>query len=257
MGIYYVWQRDVRLMGRMKNSFTLAVLGAVIALAIFAPTINQMLSGILVGTTMVSYLQFYVPSSLLVAAFTASFYGGGSVQHDRREGMLRVMASSALSRTSLALGKILGAATRALIIVVSLLVVISLAGFRFVHPLEGLLGVLGMSALISWCFGAVSVFVAFSIRHRFGYDLIITSLVAPLTYIAALTYPEHVLPGYLLVLAHLNPLTYAANGAREMVVEGTLGSPINLLVPLILAICLTCLTVHTAQNLTGDQLLAP
>jgi ABC-2 type transport system permease protein len=257
MEIYYVWQRDLRLMRRMINSFTMTILGSLISLAIFAPTITRMLPGMSVGTSIVSYLQFYVPGSLILAAFSASFYSGGSIQHDRREGMLQVMAASALARRSLALGKITSGATRAMIIAIGVFLVVTAAGFRFIHPITGALGLLGMAALTSWCFGAISACLAFSVRHRFGYDLLITGLSAPLSYLAAITYPETVLPGYLQFLARLNPLTYAANGVRETVIYGTFPSVFNLLVPLALAVVMTILAVRVAQNLSGDQLWAP
>ncbi len=257
MNVYYVWQRDLRLMHRMLNSFTLTILGTLISLAVFAPTLDRLLAGIPVGAARISYLQFYVPGALIVAAFAASFYSGGSIQHDRREGMLQVMAASALPRTDWALGKILSAVTRALIIVLGLFAVITAAGFRFIHPVTGTLGLFLMVVAVSWSFGALSTSLALAIRHRFGYDILITSITAPLTYLAAITYPEGALPGYLQLLAHLNPLTYAANGAREAIVYGTAPSMPNLLVPFFFAMLFSLGAIWVAHNLRGERLLPP
>lgn len=257
MEVWYVWQRDVRLMRRMINSFTMTILGTLVALAIFAPTIDRLVAGIAFGTASVPYLQFYIPGSLILAAFSGSFYGGGSIQHDRREGVLQVMAASALSRRALALGKIASAVTRSMLIVLGVFAAVTAAGFRFIHPLAGALGLIAMAVLISWSFAAISSCLAFVIRHRFGYDLLITGLIAPLSYLAAITYPETVLPDTLQVLARLNPLTYAANGVREIIVYGTFPSALNLLMPLGLAGISTVLAARMARNLSGEKLWAP
>jgi ABC-2 type transport system permease protein len=134
---------------------------------------------------------------------------------DRELGFLREMIVAPVSRTSIILGKGLGATT---IAASQGVIVLALAGLVDV-PYDPLLlaGALALLVLLAFAVTAFGLLIAVSIKQAQTFTWVMQMLVFPMVFLSGALYPVAGLPGWLEVLNRLSPLTYAVDPMRHLV----------------------------------------
>ena len=173
------------------------------------------------GTT--SYFSFLACGMLaFVILFTAAF-GGMSVVWDRRFGFMNKALSTPVGRGAIVMSKILQSVVRALIvagIVLLLAVVLGMDTSNF-----SVLGVLGaFGAMFLMAFGLSALFVMLAIRSSDWQTqmAIINLLNLPLLFASNALFPVKLMPTWLQYVAKLNPVSYANDAARQLLL-GAMG----------------------------------
>jgi ABC-2 type transport system permease protein len=122
----------------------------------------------------------------------------------------------------LVLGKALSAGVRALSQAVIIYVLALLLGVKMNWALPGLVGVLATIILGAALFSTLSLIIASLVktRERFmGMGQVITM---PLFFASNAIYPISMMPGWLQIISHGNPLTYEVDALRAlMLAHGT------------------------------------
>jgi ABC-2 type transport system permease protein len=164
------------------------------------------------------YPAYLAPGVMAQAAMFIAIFFGLAVIWERDVGQLQRLLATPLSRMSIVLGKSLGACVRALVQALLLLVVLALAGIGVRWTLTGVLGTLAMLMLGTAAFACMSMLLAAGVKERERFMGIGQLIMMPLFFASSALYPLSVMPGWLHVIARVNPLTYEVQGLRQMLV---------------------------------------
>jgi len=168
-----------------------------------------------------AYLDFMTPGVLAQSILFTSIFFGIAIIWERDLGIVQKMLVSPAYRGALVMGKALSAGVRALA-QSGIVVVIALAlGIRLRLGLLPLAGTLGSVLAGAALFSTFSLVVACVVKTRERFMGIGQVLTMPLFFASNAIYPLDIMPPWLKVVAHLNPLTYLVDALRSLM----LGAP--------------------------------
>jgi len=169
----------------------------------------------------IPYIDFLAAGILAQSAlFVAIFYGISAIW-ERDLGVLQRYLVSPAPRTALVVGKALSAGVRALsqALIVYFLALLLGVGIDL-HPLN-ILGVAAAIVLGSGLFSTLSLIIACIVRTRERFMGIGQVLTMPIFFASNAIYPLSLMPAWLNVASHVNPLTYEVDALRAlMLVRG-------------------------------------
>jgi ABC-2 type transport system permease protein len=155
-----------------------------------------------------SYIEFMTPGVIILTAIFTSIFGGVNTLWDRRYGFMNKALTSPISRSSIALGKML-AISLISALQASLILGIALAiGVNFVNPLM-FVPIMLIVILFSLGFSGISVVVAATAKSQETFWGIVNFLGMPLFMLSPALFPLELVPDWLAVVAKLNPVTYS------------------------------------------------
>jgi ABC-2 type transport system permease protein len=162
------------------------------------------------------YRAYLAPGVMAQAAlFVAIFFGLGVIW-ERDVGQLQRLLATPIPRLGIVLGKATGAAIRALAQGIVLLAVLAIARIS-IHwnPLD-VLGALLLLLLGTGAFACLSMILAALVRTRERFMGIGQLVVMPLFFASSALYPISIMPRWLRIVAHANPLSYEVHGMRQL-----------------------------------------
>ena len=189
------------------------------------------------------YIEFMTAGVIVLTGIFTSIFGGINTLWDRRYGFMNRALTSPISRSSLALGKIL-AISAISTLQVSLIIGIALAiGVEF-HDHLMIIPIMIIVLLFSLGFSGISVMVAAMAKSQEVFWGVINFMGMPLFMISPALFPLELLPVWLADLARFNPATYAILLIREMMTGISSGVPIvySLIVLVIFVVCVVAVT---------------
>jgi ABC-2 type transport system permease protein len=188
-----LWQRELVRFWRQKSR----VLGVVASPLVF---------WLLIGYGSNDLARFYSGALVLTVMFSAIF-STISIIEDRREGFLLSMLVSPAPRTSMVLGKILGAATLAWIQGLIFLAFAPLAGVRisFIELIPVVLAIF----LISFTLTGLGFVIAWKMESTSGFHAIMNLLLVPMWMVSGSLFPMATAHGWVKAIMWINPLTYS------------------------------------------------
>lgn len=162
-----------------------------------------------------SYIEFMTPGVIILTAIFTSIFGGVNTLWDRRYGFMNKALTSPISRSSIALGKML-AISLVSALQASLILGIALAiGVNLVNPLM-FIPIMLIVILFSLGFSGISVVVAATAKSQETFWGIVNFLGMPLFMLSPALFPLELVPDWLAVVAKLNPVTYSVLLIRGM-----------------------------------------
>lgn len=186
-------------------------------LVIFGEVFSQIHA---IPTGNLTYLEFLAPGILAQSVmFIAIFYGIASIR-ERDLGIIYKFLVSPAARTSLVTGKALSASVRGL----SQALIIYILAFALgvvpnLNPLA-ILGVIVIVVLTAMLFATLSLIIASLVKTQEKFIGIGQLITMPLFFASNAIYPISVMPAWLQPIALANPLTYAVDGLRTLMVNG-------------------------------------
>lgn len=199
-----------------------AGMGPLLYMLFFLPSLGGLLGAIQYKGEQISYLAFVLPGMLVMNAFLLGQFAGIPVRLEKRTGELELLFSLPLPRWKILLSKTVSMAVRACVANI----IIVLIGYTLVintirlNPLGLLLAVLcSIIPAIMWAF--ISIGVALIDIEEGAFTVILNVVSGPLFYASSIFYPLESVPAALQVLARLNPLTYATNLSRELLLANS------------------------------------
>jgi ABC-2 type transport system permease protein len=188
-----LWQRELVRFWRQKSR----LLGVIA---------SPLVIWLLIGYGSNSLGRFF-PGALVLTVMFSAIFSTISIIEDRREGFLLSMLVSPAPRTSMVLGKILGAATLAWIQGLIFLVFAPLAGIHI--SLEEVLAVAGAIFLVSFTLTGLGFVIAWKMESTAGFHAIMNLLLMPMWMVSGALFPLSEAHGWVRGLMWINPLTYA------------------------------------------------
>jgi len=164
------------------------------------------------------YRAYLAPGIMAQAALFIAIFFGLAVIWERDVGQLQRLLATPLPRTAIVLGKAAGASVRSLVQAVLLLIVVAIAGIGLQWTVLGVIGALAMLMLATAGFASLSICIAACVKKRERFMGIGQLIMMPLFFASSALYPLAIMPGWLHVIARVNPLTYEVQGLREMLV---------------------------------------
>ena len=164
------------------------------------------------------YRAYLAPGVMAQAAMLIAIFFGLAVIWERDVGQLQRLLATPLPRAAIVLGKAAGACVRALVQALLLLAVLAAAGIPMRWTPQGVVGALAMLMLGTAAFACMSMLLAAAVKERERFMGIGQLVMMPLFFASSALYPLSIMPGWLGVLARVNPLTYEVQGLRQMLV---------------------------------------
>jgi ABC-2 type transport system permease protein len=206
-----VWLRELIRFERTRTR----ILSGLIQPILFLIVLGYGMAG-LVGTTAgFDFKKFMFPGIMAMSVVTTAIFSGMSIVWDREFGFLREMLVAPTSRASLALGKTAGGATVAAVQGTIMLVLAPLIGVHLTAVL--VVQIIALELLMAIALTAFGVFVATHIERMEGFQVVMQMLLFPMIFLSDALFPLNSLPGWLNVITHINPLTYAVAPLRQVV----------------------------------------
>ena len=162
-----------------------------------------------------SYIEFMAPGVIMLTAIFTSIFGGVNTLWDRRYGFMNKALVSPVSRSSIALGKMLAISListlqSSLILGIALALGVHISNLLVVFP------ILVTVTVFSLGFSGISVIVAATSKSQETFWGLINFLGMPLFMLSPALFPLELLPPWLAFVARLNPVTYAVLLIRQM-----------------------------------------
>jgi len=183
------------------------------------------------GTTnYLSYLSAGMLASIIL--FTAAF-AGMSVVWDRRFGFMNKALSTPVGRGAIVSAKVLQSVVRSLVQAVLVLVIAVVLGMDTAgFSVLSIGGTFIMLFLMS--FGLSSLFVMLALRSSDWQTqmAIINLLNLPLLFASNAMLPVRIMPGWLQSVIHYNPVSYAVDGVRQLLLGSASATGYTVLAPL-------------------------
>lgn len=170
------------------------------------------------------YLDFIAPGILAQSVLFIAIFFGINVIWERDLGIVQKFLVSPTPRAALVLGKGLSAGVRSLS---QAIIVFSISAFLGVkinwNPLA-IINVILIVILAATLFATVSLIIACIVKTRERFMGVGQVLTMPLFFASNAIYPTAMMPDWLKVVSHCNPLTYVVDALRSFMVVGSSSS---------------------------------
>ncbi|GAA0470634.1 ABC transporter permease [Alkalibacillus silvisoli] len=221
-GIIAIWQRDLikflRDRARLFGSFTMPILFLLIFGGGLSGTMESMMvENIGVDSNEFNYIEFVFPGIVAMTLLMTAVFSAMSVIEDKNYGYMKEILVSPISRVSIAIGKMAGAATVSTIQGVLLFALIPLLGLSY--DLFSLIQVIPFMFLFGAALSGVGLLFASVISSTQGFQLIVNILVLPMIFLSGALFPINNMPGWLDVIVKLNPVTYGVDVMKKIMID--------------------------------------
>jgi ABC-2 type transport system permease protein len=193
-----------------------------------------------------SYLRFMTAGAVVMTTFNGCLTGGVELLFDRESGFLVRMLAAPASRMSLVTSRFVYltvlTGAQGLIILVAAWIM----GVRYASGIGGIAVGLAIGALFGAGITALSMALAFSLRSHSQFFPITGFASLPLTFASTALVPLALMPAWMRAVARLNPMTYAIDALRGLIMTGWQPAPLAGTVGALLAFDVCCVAAATA-----------
>lgn len=167
-----------------------------------------------------NYISFLAAGVVVMTVLNNGLAGGVDLLFDKENGFLERLMSTPIHRTSVIVSRFLFVTT---ITCLQVLVILGVAFLFGVHPATGLAGV-AVILLIGMLFGigltAISMAMAFSVKSHGDFFSVLGFLSLPMIFLSSALVPLAAMPAWMSILARFNPMTWAIDAVRPLILSG-------------------------------------
>jgi ABC-2 type transport system permease protein len=173
-----------------------------------------------IHTGQMNYLDFITPGILAQSVLFSAIFYGIAIIWERDLGVINKLLVSPALRSSLVFGKAFAAGFRGMLqALVIYIIALALHVSIRLEPLA-IIGVLGSVMLGSAIFATFSLIIACIVKTRERLMGIGQLLTMPMFFASNAIYPLELMPGWLQIIAQINPLTYLIDALRGLMITG-------------------------------------
>lgn len=166
-----------------------------------------------------SFLQFAIATTVIQGALFGAIAAGADMATDIEHGFFDRLVASPVSRTSILVGRVAGAAALGFVQALVFFGITSLFGLQVESGLAGILLVAVVASVISAGIGALAV----SFGLRTGSTEAVQGsfpLLFVLMFFSSAFFPRNLMEGWFKTVATYNPMSWLIEAARALVIEG-------------------------------------
>lgn len=207
-----VWEREMIRFRRDPARVISSVIQPLLFLFVLGGGLGSLVQQ---GTGGVDFKTFLFPGVLAMSVLFTAAFAGISMVWDREFGFLREMLVAPISTTAILVGKCLGGASVATIQSVVVIVLAGLVGVPY-DPLM-IIELLALLFIMSFMITALGLVLAARVKQVQSAMPLVQMIITPLMFLSGALFPLSNLPGWLSLVTHLNPMTYAVEPVRAVV----------------------------------------
>jgi ABC-2 type transport system permease protein len=234
-GLYALWYREFKVFLRERSRIVSSLVQPLMWLVIFGGGLSSsiLLTGVPSG---INYQSFIFPGIMCMTVLFGSLFFGLYIIMDKRVDFLKEVLVAPLGRTTIFFGKVLGGSTDGFIQVIILLI---LGTFLFnIHlTLYSLVITLIVVALLLISITSLGLTIGALMSSPEGFGLITSFVIFPLFFLSGALFPIKNLPSWLYVFVSINPVSYAVDALRTVILGvGSFGLAKDLAVLVVFAL---------------------
>jgi ABC transporter DrrB family efflux protein len=170
-----------------------------------------------------NYISFVVGGLLvMVASFGAVFSAGFTLLSDRELGNLKAFLTTPINKFSVILSKIGYGTFQSILSAYIGLIIGMLYGATIAAGVIGFIELVWIIFLVGLGFSALAIALAARTKQLQTYGLVAQTITMPLAFLGGAFVPVTLLPSFLVPIVEINPLTYAVNAVRDIMIKGSL-----------------------------------
>ncbi len=225
-----LWRRDITRFLRQRSRIVGALGTPLVFWVLLGSGLGSSFSVGTLGVPAGGYLESYPGTLALILLFTAIF-STMSVIEDRHEGFLQGVMVAPVPRVAIALGKILGGTTLALLQAVLFLLLAPLANAAI--SLATLPLLLIVLAVFAFALTGLGFVLAWMLDSTQGFHAIMNLLLFPMWLLSGAVFPPDGAAGWIRVAMLGNPMTYGVAALRAVLSDAdTSGGAVSISGPL-------------------------
>jgi ABC-2 type transport system permease protein len=160
------------------------------------------------------YAHYIFPGMMVMNVLFSSIMAGTSVIWDREFGFLKEILVAPVSRTAIALGKVLGGALLSVLQGLLTLVFLPFLGYR--AEWWRMLAVVPCLALVAFAITCLGMVIAARMRSFEGFGVMNNFVVMPMFFLSGALYRVDQAPPWLAVVIRFNPVNYGVDLVRSV-----------------------------------------
>lgn len=211
-GAYIIWYRDVIRFLRDRARIISSLGQPLLFLFVFGSGLAPAMSGL--GGGRLDFTQFLFPGILSMTVLFTSVFSAVSIVWDREFGFLKEVMVAPVSRVAVALGKVAGGSTVAMLQGALILILAPLIGIRL--SWGQLIVLVGLMLLLAAVMTSFGILIAARQRTMEGFHMIMQFLLMPMFFLSGAFFPLRDVPLWMEWLAKVNPVTYGVDPMRQV-----------------------------------------
>ncbi|HEV2402750.1 MAG TPA: ABC transporter permease [Candidatus Saccharimonadales bacterium] len=180
---------------------------------------NYVFGGALGHTVQVpgnKYIDYLLPGIMVNMVMFGGVQTGIGLADDMSKGIIDRLRSLPMSRLAVVAGRTLSDAVRNAVVIVIMLIVGGLLGFRFHHGIGSAIGMAALAILFGLALSWIFAFVGMIAKDSETAQLASFVFIFPLTFASAVFVPIQTMPHWLQDFVRNQPITFMANAARQL-----------------------------------------
>lgn len=166
------------------------------------------------------YMSFLAAGVVVMTVLNNGLAGGVDLLFDKENGFLERLMATPIHRTSIIMSRFLFVM---MITGLQILVILAVAFLFGVSPVTGIPGI-AVILILGMLFGvgltAISLAMAFSVKSHGDFFSALGFLSLPIIFLSSALVPLDAMPGWMSVMAMVNPMTWVINAVRPLIIAG-------------------------------------
>ncbi len=154
-------------------------------------------------------MNYLIAGVIIMTVFQTSINNSSDILSDISDGYMKEVMVAPIARSQISIGNILSGAVVSTIQGMLTMIISLFIGFR-INVIQVLLLIVVM-LVSAMTFSAVGLFLATVSRNSPSFQTISSMIMMPLTFVSGAYIPTTMMPGFLLPVVYLNPLTYVTS----------------------------------------------
>jgi len=157
-------------------------------------------------------LNYLISGIIIMTVFQSALSNSMNILEDISSGFMKEILVAPINRWQIAIGHVLSAMVVSVIQGLIIVIIGIFMGLN-IGPMQGI-AMVGLMLLVGLTFSALGLYLATLSKESGNFQLLITIVSFPLTFLSGAYIPTMALPGILLPFVYLNPLTYTTAAFR-------------------------------------------
>jgi ABC-2 type transport system permease protein len=166
---------------------------------------------------LVQPMNYLVAGVIIMTVFQSALNNSMDILNDISSGFMKEILVAPISRWQISIGQVLSSSTIAIVQGLIVMVISLFMGLKLDVP--HFLEMVGIMAVTGVTFGALGLFLATLAKSSTRFQVMITVIVMPLTFLSGAYIPTTVMPAFLRPVIYLNPLTYVTSIFRFVAMQ--------------------------------------
>lgn len=239
-GLYAIWYREFKVFIRETSRLVGAIVQPLMWLIILGTGLGSIVE---VGSG-ANYQQFIFPGVLAMTILFGSLFFGMYIIFDKRVDFLKEVLVAPLSRTTIFFGKVLGGSTDGIIEIV-VLMILGAIFFGIHFTLFSVVVTLVVIMLLMTSVISLGLTIGSIMTSPEGFGLVTSFLIFPLFLLSGALFPVKNLPSWLFGFVAVNPVSYAVDALRTVILGTASGFGLLVDFAVLIAFALVMVSIGT------------